>query len=1051
MSNYLDTTKSVMISSPAGSGKTEKLARRYITLLKSGVDVERILAITFTEKAAAEMKERILNILRDEDESLFHEMLQKIPLMRVSTIHSFCGTLIRRFSFETSVNPNYSVEDTIDSRIAWEEVLYEKLMEADRGVVEKEFLLQSLSEKGFKGLEYLKTVINKLFEKMPFSLEADIPQLSYPASLQSLGEELERWPGAEEAIQDYRALFGADALSLLASVEKLFLTKGRAPRVRAPEQLKGFANYQEWAVKMYWYWIYRNMVEHSERALRMKEIFLRCFSRYSERKITRGNLDFSDLEYIAYKLLTENPDWSNVLYAFDEKTDHILVDEFQDTNMFQWTIIDKLTEEWRSGLGAKREGDITPTLFLVGDEKQSIYFFRGANVSIFRSAREKLGKWLKDEFSFEIVKDNYRSRPAIIDFANHIFSRIMAEDRVGKSREEGIQPWVTPYSRFEAKRITDHEKGKVELMLLGDNTDSASETRQKEARMIARRIQSLVGRFQITERKLLQRRDCSYRDIALLLRKRTHLKRYEEAFRQHGIPFIVVKGIGFYQEPEVAMLRALVYFLSDTRDDYSLYTLLKSPFFLIDEGIIIKAIGRRDKNYSSVDGDDSLFTRLKSDRNAGGAVTLLEEWLSLLPSTSLAELIEDALVRTKAWRFFYEAQRRANIRKFLKLVEDLEASGKSLMKIRDFLEMTCIKADEPKANVNTEGRDAVRIMTIHGAKGLEFPVVFIPGIDESVGAKTDDCLIYEDEGKFFFKYEPYAVIRKGDATFQIHQKKEEEEQKRLFYVAVTRAEEALFLTGQWHEQNRGFLGYLTQGLGLERTERGLRATAPGVEVLEGLEILTGKEVDAMYREVTRQEVTKSLPPLPEVIPLVIKRVTAWKPVTEVVDVRRRHGKDWLVLGDVLHRIFEGIAKGTFADQDIMERAEKLFSRKGIMNEKRKSLLSIVDHNVELLKKKGIWNDVIMPRKDSFLELPFVLESEEAVYTGRIDRIIKENKAYNIYDYKTYPVKDNEIEYLLQEYSPQLVIYKNAVEKLFNTKDVKSYIIFTHIGETREVI
>ncbi|MEF9437239.1 MAG: UvrD-helicase domain-containing protein, partial [Candidatus Mariimomonas ferrooxydans] len=143
MSNYLDINKSVIISSPAGSGKTEKLARRYIALLKSGADVERILAVTFTDKAAAEMKQRIFRILKEEDEVLFRKLLEKMSLMRVSTIHSFCGTLLRRFSFEAAIDPNYRIDDAIDSRITWEGILYEILMDAGEGREGHELLLQA--------------------------------------------------------------------------------------------------------------------------------------------------------------------------------------------------------------------------------------------------------------------------------------------------------------------------------------------------------------------------------------------------------------------------------------------------------------------------------------------------------------------------------------------------------------------------------------------------------------------------------------------------------------------------------------------------------------------------------------------------------------------------------------------------------------------------------------------------------------------------------------------------------------------------------------------
>ena len=155
-----------MISSPAGSGKTEKLARRYIALLQHGVDVERVLAVTFTDKAAAEMKQRILRILRNEDEKLFRSLLEKIPLMRVSTIHSFCGTLIRRFSFDADIDPNYSIADEMEAGLEWDEILYDVLMEVGAGFKpaptgayhatllhdqENNFILQTLGEKASEG------------------------------------------------------------------------------------------------------------------------------------------------------------------------------------------------------------------------------------------------------------------------------------------------------------------------------------------------------------------------------------------------------------------------------------------------------------------------------------------------------------------------------------------------------------------------------------------------------------------------------------------------------------------------------------------------------------------------------------------------------------------------------------------------------------------------------------------------------------------------------------------------------------------------------------
>ncbi|GBD96245.1 MAG TPA: hypothetical protein ENG83_10370 [Nitrospirae bacterium] len=1041
MYSYLDTDKSVIISSPAGSGKTEKLARRYIALLQKGVDVERILAITFTDKAAAEMKQRILRILRDEDEGLFLKLLEKMPLMRVSTIHSFCGTLLRRFSFEASIDPNYMVEDAIDSDMIWEEILYEVLMDAGRGSKGHEIFLQTLSEKGFRGLDYLQNTVNYLFRESPFSLESQ--PFRHTSDAGSLMEELRSWQGVSDLIEDYEDFFKEGTFEGKKRWEKYFLTEKKEPRKRPVPLLKNIADYRDWASRMHMFRKDRLLREYVKRTGRIMEIYRKCLARYTDIKKAKGILDFSDLEYLAYKMLTENPEWANILYAFDEKTDHILVDEFQDTNTFQWAIINKLTEEWRSGLGAKREEGIRPTMFFVGDEKQSIYYFRGANVEIFRRAKEKLETWLGNEFYYEEIKENYRSRPAIIEFTNRVFSKIMQAGEESPS-------WITRYSPFSAYRTGIPDAGRVELILLDDESLNMQESKQNEADILAQRIKGLAGDFRITDRNTQQQRPCRYMDMALLLRKRTHLKKYEEVLRRYNIPFVAVKGIGFYQEPEVAMLRAFIFFLSNPRDDYSLYILLKSPLFHMQESGIIRLINSEG---------DSLFEKMKDGCStdtipplvrggAGGVnpVELLTAWLSQLPYTPVSVLIEQALTETKAWRYFHEAQRKADIKKFIRIMEDLEANGKSILKIRDFLERTCNKNEEPKANVNTEGMDAVKIMTIHAAKGLEFPVVFVPGIEEPFTFKTGENLVYEKDGKFFFKSEPESSIRKQDEDFLIHQAKEEEEQKRLFYVAVTRAEEALFLISRWSSRERSFLSFLRQGLGLEKQDASYVIEAD----LPGFSILRGEDVRMRFEHAPGHEADKKpLHPV-EVTPMRVKKQAPWKAVTETVDIKRQHGKDWVVLGDIMHRIFEGVSKGILQERDIRAKAGKLLDAVGILKEEREEKILMIERDIAALKSKGIWQDIVAPKKDSFSELPFIYEEDNVVYTGRIDRVITEGDIYRIYDYKTFPVREKDTGYLLKEYSGQLNMYKRAVKKLFNPKQVKSFILFTHTGDVREV-
>ncbi|MBI4825815.1 MAG: UvrD-helicase domain-containing protein [Nitrospirae bacterium] len=1067
--SYLNTDKSVIISSPAGSGKTEKLARRYIALLKSGAGVERILAVTFTDKAAAEMKQRILTILKTEDSRLFDSLLEKMPLMRVSTIHSFCGTLLRRFSFEAGIDANYRVENAIDARIMWEEIIYELLMEAGAGDGNHELFLQTIGEKGFRGLANLSETVNYLYEKRPFSLEAAVP-VHESTDMPQLIEELLSWEGAEEAIDGYRDYF--TEVEKMPGFEDHFLTKEKEPRKKTPKGLGGIADYKEWAVKMHAVWKQKKFEEYANRALRIREIFKSCLKRHELLKSSRALLDFSDLEYIAYRMLTEEPEWANILYAFDEKTDHILVDEFQDTNNFQWAVIDRLTEEWRSGLGAKRDEGIKPTVFLVGDRKQSIYYFRGANVEIFRRAKEKLSEWLGDEFYYEEVKENYRSAPAIIEFTNAIFSKIMSADNASPA-------WMTEYGEFEARRKNLSGNGSVEIIMLEDADEGISLQREREADVMAKKINGLVGSLRITERKTGIQRECTHADIAILLRKRTHLKKYEEALARHGIPFIAVKGIGFYQEPEVAVLRALVYFLSNTKDDYSLYVLLKSPLFNIDEGSILQFISNEG---------DSLFGRMKNilknnpplppfakgggttpdslcregspplkkansrclKQDEGGfselidkAFALLQNWLIQSAHTPLAELIERALVETGAWRHYHEPQQRANIKKFIRIMEETESGGRPLIKIRAFLERTIGREDEAKANVNTAGMNAVKILTIHTAKGLEFPVVFLPAIEDQFTLRNNENLVYEKEGKFFFKSVTDAALRRGDEDFRLHLMKEEEEQKRLFYVAVTRAEEALFLVATWKEKGKSFLSYLKDGIGLEKIDDiySVKEDIPGLSIVDGAEI-TAPSAEAAASKKIRH-------PHAEFISTPVRAEKEWKTVTGGIMAKGK-GMKTAVPGEILHEIFEKISIGDITDDGIAETAASLFISRGMDEADAEDGIAEINKTVALLKEKGIWQSIIQPVKDSFAELPFIFESGSSVYRGRIDRVIKDGDVYNIYDYKTFPVTDDEIADTLNKFSFQLDIYKKAVKKIFDTDTVKSFIVFTHTGEVREV-
>ena len=936
MEKYLDITKSVIISSPAGSGKTEKLARRYISLLLSGSEIEKILAITFTEKAAAEMKDRVLSILERENPDLFLKIREKMPLMRVSTIHAFCLKLLKRFSVELGLDPSLEVMDEFTSSLLWSESVYECLMKEKN---KPDLFFEMIKSRGMRGWDSLHRILDELHRRRPH-LDLLLKEAN------PIGSEEEK---------------------------------------------------------------------------RILELYSRCLQQYTEKKREKHFIDFDDLELLAYEALIKNPEWQNILYSFDEHTDHILVDEFQDTSSLQWKIIDKLTEEWRSGMGSKRESGKVPTIFLVGDEKQSIYLFRGANVSVFQEAKRRFSEWLGKEYHFEEAKENYRSLPSLIQFTNSLFERLMHPSLA--------ESWRTRYAPFEATR---QGNGNVEIILV-ESDEGMKKKREKEASVLSKRILSLNNHYEVFDGGT--KRPCMFGDMAILLRRRTHLTLFEDALRKQGIPFIVVKGIGFYDEPEVALLRDLLFLLVDPSDDHSLFCVLRSPLF----GVEYKTLQRLIEK-----GNTSLFEKIHSVKmkKLHYAHLLLSAWIEKSQYTPLAILLEDALSETGGWQYYWEKQRHENIKKFIRIIEFYESQGFSALEIREKL----IKArfgDEAKANVNTEGMNAVKVMTVHAAKGLQFPMVFLPSLDEDNSPRGKSIVIDEEEGRIVMAYEEDPGGRKKREPFVRRMEKEKEEEKRLFYVAVTRAQDFLCMLGAWQKDKKisGRLAYLVDSF--EILKDGI--INPDNDVLK---VMNESQIDTIYSNRHPSLVTRQAPEdtfLSEPIytePLSYEPSLKWKDVTGEIDIKAKHGEGWVLLGKVFHKLFEEISKNIIETDEVDKRASTLLRYEIYNKHELEKMIEIIKGDFEKLSLSGHLRDIIAPLKHSYVELPFILQKGKTIFRGRIDRVIVKGNIAHIYDYKTFPVKEKELPELIDKYRFQMDLYREAVEKILKLRS-KSYLLFTN--------
>ncbi|HEX9859759.1 MAG TPA: 3'-5' exonuclease, partial [Nitrospirota bacterium] len=524
-------------------------------------------------------------------------------------------------------------------------------------------------------------------------------------------------------------------------------------------------------------------VQAGQEAASLLRLYLRSEEKYQDSKLREGLLDFDDLEIYAYHLLKsqESPD---ILYWLDRKVLHFLVDEFQDTSDIQWAVLNKLTEEIFSGQGADKR--MPPTLFVVGDEKQSIYRFREANYRLIEQIRNKMERNLPADAREILTLDaNFRSTPEVIETVNSVFAGL----------------WEERYQRSETDR-KDHS-GQARLIEIFPASSEEKSSGPAEAEVLARSIKSLVGDGTMVYEKSPDsrvpgdgggwtERKAGYHDCAVLIQSRTRLKEYEAALQSEGVPYRVVGGIGFYEEDEIQAVMNLLFFLWNRDDKLSLVAGLKSPLFGLTDQNIIDLMRR--------DGD--LIEGLKIHRP--GVWKLLRAWMNIAGLAPLANLIHVMVNDTGAYIRFGRRNPQAifNIDKLLDTAREFDRRGYTTL--QDFVEwvknIRRTEQREAAADMNLPGfQGAVNIMTVHKSKGLEYPVVFLPGMNQYPRSLSfgPEALIEETDGvrRMAIKNRDnpvYEDLWRGDNG---EQEELTREHQRLFYVAMTRARDHLVMLG----------------------------------------------------------------------------------------------------------------------------------------------------------------------------------------------------------------------------------------------------------------
>jgi ATP-dependent helicase/nuclease subunit A len=1072
----LDAT--CLVEAGAGTGKTSVLIDRLLSLVLSGTSASRIVAITFTEKAAGELRVRFRSRVEEaarnrsgEERERLDAAVREIDRAQVGTIHGFCAGLLRERPVEAGVDPNFSVADELRQTIlldsAWDKWLRGELSRDLPGAAAEARAL------GF-GLGRIRDLAGRLAEARdvihlmpspldPGDLEGFLAELGAEArEFFELARTGARDPedGAATAIHVFAR--AVEALALLPDEARAPFALARiAP---APSKRQGRkTNWDEGLLD-----------QLRERAARLKERQADLLARaghnatvglvqwlagylraYEAEKSSAGILDFQDLLSKARDLLRDDP---GVREHFKCSYDRILVDEFQDTDPLQCEIAFFLAEQ--KGRSAKNWLNVKlepGKLFIVGDPKQSIYRFRRADIETYESARDMIAK------SGSVLKltENFRTRPSIIGAVNAVFDGAMTAPGDGRR----YQP---DYEALVAHRPVDEEGPGVTFITPSSafgGGAKAAEIRGAEAEAVAAFIsRSLAsGRPRVLDRESSSWRPVRQGDIAVLFHSMTALDAYEAAFSARGLDYRIAGGKRFYVRREVSELATVLAAVDDPHDLVSVVGALRTPFMGVsDEEIVVHRERTGGLNYltraaSGVPAVESAFRILRElheRRNAGGVAELIRR---LLTDTAALELF---LLKPAG------EQRHANLLKVVELASSLEKDepmsfGGFVRWLREVSQLTPEEAESP---LSEEGDDFIRMLTIHRAKGLEFPVAVLADLGR-VTRRAGSMIVDREEGRLDVgigsRKERLATLGYEDAR-ALEERRETAERLRLLYVGMTRARDALVIP--W------FPGEEVGATGLLEHLEGLTGPAgegarPDVELVDAGALDLGRDAARQVRlsatdalgaadaaagtaELAEWEgrleafaQRHDRPPL-IVTPSALAHVPGGGPETDSCDSGTPPAAG-MRFGTLVHAVME---RADFeAPESVAATAEALARAMGAGADEAAEATRLIESSLESNVMRRARTSV-----RTFREVPFCVRRGDAVIDGKIDLLFQEADGLVVVDYKTDRLPEGGTGLLAGVYRDQAAVYGIAAG-LATGLPVKEVVLLFMRGPTEERI
>ncbi len=1091
----------IVVTASAGSGKTKVMIDRFIRLIETGkASVDEVLAVTFTILSAQEFKERLAKAIKNmiatskgAERERFKAELEKLPLAQISTVHSFCSQVIKRYFYLIDVEPSYSVLSEKDvpvlQKLALDDVferLYEENDEdillllssyvnkrSDRTLKEEilriykvvcaKIDIESYFDKSIACYtvegekKAINTFIERLFEKMSaafdrlYSLEEEAKNLGldkYVSHLDQLFADFEYLKNdlTEENILSFAKLdrkfsgvrISADDCDRIAFRKKFNDLKDDfkkcISKVKILEEIKS-SPYE--------------LLREQKILKGFKKVVTLFDKEYSARKKELSSYDFNDLERFCYQILQNSDAREEIASTYK----YLFVDEYQDTNEIQENIFSCLERD---------------NLFVVGDVKQSIYAFRGSNPKLFLKRLEKeknLGGTVKE------LETNFRSSKKVIDAVNKVFSRVMTSE---VDIDYKSSPMVCGTKSPQKGEVVYHyftkEKGEKTTYsgVYGvlDALDDAKESNKIGIEVLVRKIvEDSVGKdFIEVTKEGLKHRKIEYRDIAILTKRNSNGKFASELVKA-GIPVISESQQHIKEYPEIVMLTNLLSLIATVgRDDIALITILKTVVGKISE----KEMRTIRKNHTG----DSFYSACKAYvKNNNDAISnKLKKFFDLVERLNLLSNFEGAV--TLITRVFDETRldmeilstslgemRLKRVEAFLTALEN----GGNELTVNEFLsKKETILDDMTIAFSGAE--NAVKLLTIHKSKGLEFPVVILADIEGDMHSvnKRSEIILHNDLGILVMTKDPITKIKKQNAiracALEEIDRAEREGEMRLLYVAMTRAILNLHIVGtkplneSYHfAQVKRITDYFCQG-DFESEEVLESELSAAQSQLEPRELIYADDSSSYLKEVEKYAI----------FTYPFEKDTSLDLKLSVTEANKK--TDFLEESEKTRQLFsstidEGVLYHTFLEnssfnvENIDNEVIALLNSGKITQEDAKTL------DKETLKKI-LSNEIftLFSGYEKYPEQQFIchyppsvlgLEGDnEVLVQGVIDLLLVKDGSAIIIDYKYSGVSKD---VLVKRYEKQLKLYAYAVEKVLKLKVQRAILFNIKSQETIEII